>query len=978
MIVVGLMPFAAEAMAQSTDGIALVRHAPTLNGTVEGSVQIITAESIILNGGTLVTGDLLVPGTPEVRLNGNPTYGGTLDGTGKITPNTHKVTLNGGAALGHVIRRTESVSLPEVTPPPLPTGVRSVVLNNAGDSPGDYATLKNLTLTGNAGQRVVPPGTYGEFSANSGSGFTLGVVGSSQPSVYAFQKLVLNSNSMLSVVGPVVVTVNGNVVTNANMGDPSRPDWLKLRIAGGGLTLSGRKSVYGQVVLPDGECVLNGGSQLVGMLISDRLTVNGSAVLRLLAPVSSNQPPQVSLVEPVDGASYAAPAGFTLTAVASDPDGSVARVEFYSGALKLGESVAAPYQLSLSALPADNFTFVARAIDNQGATADSNAVNITVFSPNQPPTVSLTSPSDGSLYTAPINLTLAANAGDADGSVSKVEFYQGTIKIGEDFAAPYECAAGSLAAGTYEFSAKVFDNLNAVGNSAPTTVTVIAPNQSPTVALTAPSTGISLFAPASLVLEATATDLDGTISKVKFYQDAALLGEDLTAPFTFPVSLAQPGTYNFLARATDNLGSASDSAPITVTVTDNPMPELPYHAGFEVAEGYMLGPINGQKGWTATSSSVVTNADFSSGTQSVLLPGNTPPLALSHAFAPHPGHLVVFVDLFTLPQAAGSEAASAQFSAPDAARVAFVRSGSTGLFSVFNGDGTSGGSWLRSPMSVPVDDGGYPADWLRLTLRLDYSAKEWDLYINGALAAVKVGFGNTAQATLGSFTLTGQFTVPTLLDDFLAVFENPLFADADHDGMADAWETAHGLDPALNDRDADKDGDGLANITESLLGTAPDNPDSDGDGLNDVQERLLGTNPILADSDGDGLPDGWEQNNGLNPLSATDAAVDDDGDGISNLIEYQQGKNPHDYYNGVLPEMISLVGANGELGPDDTIQLRVTDAAGQTMINAPVTFIARSGGHQLAATLFGPASNEVTVRTGTDGIAKAYVRGGSN
>ncbi|MEW5837202.1 MAG: hypothetical protein AB1832_19250, partial [Pseudomonadota bacterium] len=144
------------AVAQAQTGTALVRQAPTLNGNVEGSVQVMTAENVTFNGGASVAGDLLLPGTPTVQLNGNPTYGGTLDGTGAATPTNHKVTLNGGSSLGHVVRRTDPVALPTVARPPQPAGTRSASLNKAGESPGDFATLKNLTLNSNAGQIVVP------------------------------------------------------------------------------------------------------------------------------------------------------------------------------------------------------------------------------------------------------------------------------------------------------------------------------------------------------------------------------------------------------------------------------------------------------------------------------------------------------------------------------------------------------------------------------------------------------------------------------------------------------------------------------------------------------------------------------------------------------------------------------------------------------------------------------------------------------
>ena len=56
--------------------IALVSHAPAVNGTINGSVQQMNGESVTLNSGANITGDLQVPGTPTVQLNGTPTYSG--------------------------------------------------------------------------------------------------------------------------------------------------------------------------------------------------------------------------------------------------------------------------------------------------------------------------------------------------------------------------------------------------------------------------------------------------------------------------------------------------------------------------------------------------------------------------------------------------------------------------------------------------------------------------------------------------------------------------------------------------------------------------------------------------------------------------------------------------------------------------------------------------------------------------------------
>ncbi len=166
-----ILVLGALAQAQTQVGPALVRQVPAINGgaTVEGSVHMMTGGGVTLNGGATITGDLLVPGTPVIRINGKPNYGGTRDGTGAPTPSNYTITLNGNASLGHVVRRTVPIALASVPTPPTPTGTRSVNLNTANDPIGPWSTLRNLTLNGNIGQISVPAGTYGDFSATPSS-----------------------------------------------------------------------------------------------------------------------------------------------------------------------------------------------------------------------------------------------------------------------------------------------------------------------------------------------------------------------------------------------------------------------------------------------------------------------------------------------------------------------------------------------------------------------------------------------------------------------------------------------------------------------------------------------------------------------------------------------------------------------------------------------------------------------------------------
>lgn len=258
---------------------ARVRQAPSLNGGLDGSLQVLLPGNITLNDSAWVSGDLLVPGTPILQVNGQPLYAGVLEGPGSAAPAHHRVTLNGGSVLRYLVRRIDAPSLVPVAAPPSPAGTRNVVLNNPGQSAGDFATLRNLTLNGNAGQVSVPPGTYGALTANGNSGFTLGVPGATEPAVYHLQNLTLNGGGALRVAGPVIVTLANGVSLNGSAGAEGHPEWFTLFVASGGVTLNGNATLHGHVVAPAGAVVINGGAELVGSIAADRLTINGSGRL---------------------------------------------------------------------------------------------------------------------------------------------------------------------------------------------------------------------------------------------------------------------------------------------------------------------------------------------------------------------------------------------------------------------------------------------------------------------------------------------------------------------------------------------------------------------------------------------------------------------------------------------------------------------------------------------------------------------------
>ncbi|MEO5715000.1 MAG: binary toxin-like calcium binding domain-containing protein [Luteolibacter sp.] len=115
--------------------------------------------------------------------------------------------------------------------------------------------------------------------------------------------------------------------------------------------------------------------------------------------------------------------------------------------------------------------------------------------------------------------------------------------------------------------------------------------------------------------------------------------------------------------------------------------------------------------------------------------------------------------------------------------------------------------------------------------------------------------------------------------------------DTDGDKMPDAWESANGLNPSVNDAAGNPDGDHLNNLAEYNAGTRPLVFDYTATRFDVSGLFVLSLRPLAPDQDNDGMPDAWEATNGLNP-ALNDSAVDSDLDGLSNLAEYNAGWNP--------------------------------------------------------------------------------------
>lgn len=117
----------------------------------------------------------------------------------------------------------------------------------------------------------------------------------------------------------------------------------------------------------------------------------------------------------------------------------------------------------------------------------------------------------------------------------------------------YKCKL-TVSDGTYAASDEVLILVSASGNSAPS------------VSITSPSNNATFLQGDTITINVSASDLDGSVSLVEFYDGTTKIGEDNTSPYSFDWTNATVGSHTVTAIATDNGDAASTSQAINITV----------------------------------------------------------------------------------------------------------------------------------------------------------------------------------------------------------------------------------------------------------------------------------------------------------------------------------------------------------------------------------------------------------------------------
>jgi hypothetical protein len=389
---------------------------------------------------------------------------------------------------------------------------------------------------------------------------------------------------------------------------------------------------------------------------------------------------------------------------------------------------------------------------------------------NIPSVISIASPAHNSPYTASATVTFTSTVSDADGSVIKVEYYSGVIRLGESTTAPNFPFVWTSTSGTHTITAKATDNSLGTSISAPITVYV-----TPTI-----TQGLrgDYYANKTLTAPIVGTHTDASSS-------ATAIGFSTTSNPAWPTSFGFPitGTTNFSVRWSGQIFIAK-SGNYTFTT---------YNAN----DGTRLF-VNGTQ--------IINNW--------VNVPDNTYAITTSSGIALTAGQLYDIVLEYY--QDTGNGNITLRWNAGGGFTKDIPQS-------VLYPDSVP--IMVNHPASLSKDQ-GQSATFTALSSGhgLTYQWRKNGVFIPGATSQTytipNLTPGDAAQYSVFVFNSYG-----------FAISNNAqltvTYTDTDGDGIQDYWETTNGLNPnSAVDATLDTDGDGYSNLQEFLAGTNPNDANS--------------------------------------------------------------------------------------------------------------------------------------------------------
>ncbi|WP_299213413.1 glycoside hydrolase family 19 protein [uncultured Aquimarina sp.] len=331
----------------------------------------------------------------------------------------------------------------------------------------------------------------------------------------------------------------------------------------------------------------------------------------------NNQLPVCSIFSPSNNQIFDEGSLVSITANASDNDGNITKVEFFSNDILIHTDTSTPYEYMISSIQEGTYSLKVKAYDNEGASTNSSPISIIVNGSgdggncNTPQYVGGTVYSNGDKVQnsgkeyeclvggwcsiggpyAPGEGWAWTNAwkeiGNCNAISDSLEQSEQAIRVGcgippyqdgasyqtgdevQNFGKKYKCLVGGWCSigGAYTPGGSAdwawpsaWEELGVCDGD--------IENQLPIVNIVNPTEGAQYQSGDEVTVIAEAVDIDGSISEVTFFMDNVVIGQDNTVPFEITFSPID-GTHELRTMAVDNEGGTTTSNPVTIVVNED-------------------------------------------------------------------------------------------------------------------------------------------------------------------------------------------------------------------------------------------------------------------------------------------------------------------------------------------------------------------------------------------------------------------------
>ena len=470
------------------------------NSTTGGTADVRNnVESVFLPAGTTGSISITVAGT-NINSDGVPNYGTTIDQDFAL------VAYNFGESQAAAVVGAGSTLVAEAPDStnnavdPQERVTFSLGLKNVGNLGTTNLTATLLQTNGDT-PITTNPVVYGVLAGNGASVTkNFDFIGSGDPGSVITAVLALQdgTNNLGTVSFNFFLgTFSSVVATNTNAAVITIRDTNSATPYPSTMNVSGRTGTISKVTVT---------------IPAFSHTYPGDVNMVLVAPNGK----KVALMGGVGGGTAAVSATLTFDDAASGPIGTSAASGTYqpSGSIATMPTGApvGPYASTLAEFNGDSANGTWSLYVSDKAASDTGSMpqgwriaittgQWTALGVNQPPTVTLDSPIDGSAVLASQSVNLSATASDlaADGKagvISKVEFFEGSTLIDTDTSPPYTVNWTPSLAGSYALTAKATDSESLATTSSPVTVGVLSGDGIPVISSFSPASG----APDSVVV----------------------------------------------------------------------------------------------------------------------------------------------------------------------------------------------------------------------------------------------------------------------------------------------------------------------------------------------------------------------------------------------------------------------------------------------------------------------------------------------